>query len=47
MLECRYRNVRPRGTINVFVESWRDTKKNKKEIEMCGKMDIYENEYWQ
>lgn len=21
-------------------------KKNKKDIEICGKMDIYENEYW-
>lgn len=46
ILECRLRNIRPRGTINIFIESWRDVKRLKKHIEKCGTLDIYNRNYW-
>lgn len=41
-----YRHIRPAGTINIFIESWRDTRSYKKQIEKCGALDIYGGEYW-
>lgn len=46
IIDCRYRHVRPAGTINIFIESWRDSRSYKKQIEKCGMIDIYGGNYW-
>lgn len=46
ILECRYRFTRPSGRINVMLESWRDIRKYKDEMDTSGKIGIYNNNYW-
>lgn len=46
MLDGRFRHVRSAGNINVFIESWRDTRCYKKQIDKCGTLDVYGGKYW-